>query len=124
MGIHGTSKTSTYVGQIYHLMDENQNHTMDANNTSVDSIQEFLPSKSFPDSFNPFYVLKTDSTLIPPDTDENADLPNYSNATSFEGFKSSDIFKKNIFEYGKNIINTFLLSQTSSSGSQLRISDT
>lgn len=124
MGIHGTSKTSTYVGQIYHLMDENQNHTMDANNTSVDSIQEFLPSKSYPDSFNPFYVLKTDSTLILPDTDENVDFPNYSNATSFEGFKSSDTFKKNIFEYGKNIINTFLLSQTSSSGSQLRISDT
>lgn len=112
MGIHGTSKTSTQTGYYHHLMD--------ANNATSDSVHELLPFGDSQNDFNPFWVLANNL----PGANENENFPNYNNVTSFEGFESSDTIIKNVFEYGQNIINTFLLSQTSSSGSQLRISDT
>ena len=117
MGIHGTNKTSTQIEYYQYPMDEN--HLTDANKTSSDSIRELVPWGYSPNDFNPFCVLATDL----PGANENENFPNYNNATSFEGFKNSDSFDKCIFEYGQRIINTHLLNNTSSSGSQLRLAE-
>lgn len=117
MGIHGTSKTSTQTGFYRHLMDEN--HLMGENNTASDSVHELVPWESSQNDFNPFWVLATNLS----GANENENFPNYNNATSFEGFKNSDSFDKYIFEYGQRIINTYLLNNTSSSGSQLRLAE-
>ncbi|MDE5717007.1 MAG: tail fiber domain-containing protein, partial [Lachnospiraceae bacterium] len=111
MGIHGTSKTSTQIGYYHHLMD--------ANNATSDSVHELVALGDSQNDFNPFCVLASGL----PGANENENFPNYNNATSFEGFESSDSFDKYIFEYGQRIINTYLLNNTSSSGSQLRLAE-
>lgn len=117
MGIHGTSKTYQYFELKKHIMSDD---TVSAN---ADEVQIFhLDASGTRSYFNPFGVLETEAVIITPGATGSGATINFDDAEYFEGFGSNDTHNEYVFEYGRYIVNDFLLTQTSSSGSQLRIS--
>ena len=119
MGIHGANKIHSFYNlkKQYVTLDD----TVSVYSTNADKIldksHEFFGTHNY---CNPFGVLNQQWIPITPGTVSR----DYSSAEYFEGFGKDDSPNEYVFEYGRYIINSYLLTQTSSSGSQLRISDT
>lgn len=120
MGIHGISKTYEYS----ELLNKPFDGTISTYDASSDKILERpILTQNTRNYFNPFGVLDYPALSLSPSIISSERSINFDDVEYFEGFGQTDSMKKYVFEYGRYIVNNYLLTQTSSSGSQLRISE-
>lgn len=116
MGIHGISK----IYERYELSNGIFDETINTYDATL--IKPAIP-QNIRNYFNPFGVLDYPALPLYPKIITSERSINFDDVKYFEGFVQTDSVKEYVFEYGRYIVNDYLLTQTSSSGSQIRISE-